>query len=176
MSARRSSVAERLEAYKAKMAAQAASLSQAADADEDALAGEESESSSRARAPETETDRARLIAFYTRVAPDHLKNVDSILQKFEGKRDEMWALLAKMYPGAGAERADAAVDVATRTVPGPSSAARPRTGGGLRTAVKAHAWARRARLVRAMRPVERSTNAPEHLNAPLHVTAMARDI
>ena len=45
------------------------------------------------------SDREKLVAFYERVAPEHLKNVEAILQRFDGRSEEMWALLEKMYPG-----------------------------------------------------------------------------
>ena len=50
-------------------------------------------------APAGLSDREKLVAFYERVAPEHLKNVETILQRFDGRSEEMWALLEKMYPG-----------------------------------------------------------------------------
>jgi len=41
--------------------------------------------------------RARLVEFYTNYAPDKLSGVDTALEKFKGKEDQMFQALEKKY-------------------------------------------------------------------------------
>ena len=50
-------------------------------------------------------DRDALERLYRRAAPGNLSNVDVILSKFSGRRDEMYRLLEKMFPDEIIERA-----------------------------------------------------------------------
>ena len=54
--------------------------------------------------PPPKSHREALKRFYERVAPDNLKNVDTILARFQSKPEAMYAILKKMYPGEVCER------------------------------------------------------------------------
>jgi len=41
--------------------------------------------------------RARLVEFYTNYAPDKLSGVNTALEKFKGKEDQMFQVLEKKY-------------------------------------------------------------------------------
>ena len=49
-------------------------------------------------------DRAALVAFFVKAAPEKLENVETILAKFRGKEHQMFDVLGKLYPGQIIER------------------------------------------------------------------------
>ena len=65
------------------------------------------------RRPPVSSDREALVQFFSRVAPQNVQNVDSVLSRFEHDVDGMYALLERLYPGEPIERPRAAVPPAT---------------------------------------------------------------
>ena len=76
--------------------------------------------------------RDALVRLYTRLDPSKLKNVQTILDKFAHAPFEMYAVLERLYPGENIER-----PVRSR-----------RAESSVRSAVKIHGWAQRARSSR----------------------------
>ena len=77
----------------------------------------------RAEGPGITENRPRLTAFYTKYNPENLHKVESILIRYEGRFDELFARLEAKYPGSKATLEPEAAGAGTGAAGGAASPA-----------------------------------------------------